>query len=269
MSAGSPARMTDAKLALITGASSGIGLELAKLFAENGYDLVVAAEDDGILGVPQKLSQFSAEIHPVQVDLRTPEGVEHLYQSTIEGGRAIDVAALNAGAGKGGMFLETELSDDLAVVDLNVRSTVHLAKLVLRDMANREQGKVLFTSSVASMMPGSYQTVYNASKSFIQSFAEALQDELRDTAITITSLMPGPTDTNFFARAGMLNTLVGKMPKDDPAQVARQGFEALMSGDKKVVGGSVSSKVIGTVSRVLPDTVKAVGSRLISMPRGS
>lgn len=260
--------MADTKLALITGASSGIGFELAKLFAANDYDLVVAAEDDAIRDVPDQLSAYSAEIRPVQVDLRTSDGVEHLFASCIEGGRTLDAAALNAGIGRGGMFLETELTDDLSIIDLNVRSTVHLAKLVLRDMANREEGKVLFTSSVASMMPGSYQNVYNASKSFIQSFAEALQDELRDTPITITSLMPGPTDTNFFRRANLLNAPVGKMPKDDPAQVARHGFDALMRGDRKVVAGSVTTKVMGTVSRVLPDNVKAMGSRLISAPLG-
>jgi uncharacterized protein len=258
--------MAESQLALITGASSGIGFELARQFAQHGYDLVVAAEDDGIHDVPVRLSEYSADIQPVQVDLRDAEGVEHLYQSAVDGDRVLAAAALNAGVGRGDMFIKSDLADDLSVVDLNVRSTVHLAKLVLRDMANRDTGKVLFTSSVASMMPGSYQSTYNASKSFIQSFAEALRDELRDTGITITALMPGPTETNFFHRADLDDTPVGKMPKDDPAQVARQGFEALMRGDQKVVGGSVSSKVMGTVSRVLPDTVKAVGSRLISLP---
>jgi short-subunit dehydrogenase len=166
----------------------------------------------------------------------------------------------------GDSFVDSDLADDLAVIDLNVRSTVHLAKLVLRDMVSRDDGKVLFTSSVASMMPGSYQSVYNASKSFVQSFSEALRDELGDTGITVTALMPGPTDTNFFHRAKLDNTPIGRMAKDDPAQVARQGFEALMRGDQKVVGGSVSSKLMGTVSRVLPDRAKALGSRLMSKP---
>lgn len=261
--------MTQPQLALITGASSGIGFELAKQFAEHGYDLVVAAEDDAIHDVPQKLSQYSAAVQPVQVDLRSPDGVEHLYQSTIEGDRVLAAAALNAGVGRGEMFLKSELADDLAMVDLNVRSTVHLAKLVLRDMANRDAGKVLFTSSIASQMPGSYQPVYNASKSFIQSLAEALRDELRDTSITVTALMPGPTDTNFFARAKMVDSLMGRMPKDDPAQVARQGFEALMRGDQKVVAGSVFSKLMGAANRVLPDDVKAIGNRVMSMPRAN
>jgi short-subunit dehydrogenase len=260
--------MAEAQLALVTGASSGIGFELAKQFALHGYDLVVAAEDDGIHDVPARLSKYSSAVQSAQVDLRTSDGVEHLYHSVIAGERVLAAAALNAGVGRGDMFLKTELADELSLIDLNVRSTVHLAKLVLRDMAKRDAGKVLFTSSVASMMPGSYQAVYNASKSFIQSFAEAMRDELRDTSITITSLMPGPTDTNFFHRAKMDDTPVGEMSKDDPALVARQGFDALMRGDQKVLGGSVSSKVMGTVSRVLPDTVKAVGSRLISAPFG-
>jgi uncharacterized protein len=260
--------MGDSQLALITGASSGIGFELAKQFAKHGYDLVVAAEDDGIRDVPARLSQFAAEVQPVQVDLRTADGVEHLYQSAVDGGRKLAAAALNAGIGDGDMFLKTELSGDLSIIDLNVRSTVHLAKLVLRDMANRDAGKVLFTSSVASMMPGSYQPVYNASKSFIQSFAEAIRDELRDTGVTVTSLMPGPTDTNFFSRAGLMAAPIGKMPKDNPALVARQGFDALMNDKQKVMGGSLLSQAMGTVSRFLPDAVKAAASRLISAPRG-
>ncbi len=201
------------------------------------------------------------------MDLRTPDGVEHLYQSAIEGDRVLAAAALNAGIGRGEMFLKSELADDLSIVDLNVRSMVHLAKLVLRYMANRDKGKVLFTSSIAAQMPGSHQPVYNASKSFVQSFAEALRDELRDTAITVTALMPGPTDTNFFGRAKMVDSLMGKGPKDDPAKVARQGFEALMRGDQKVVAGSVLVKAMGMANRVLPDRVKAVGNRVMSMPR--
>ncbi|MGE2729017.1 SDR family NAD(P)-dependent oxidoreductase [Mycolicibacterium vaccae] len=260
--------MTQAQLALVTGASNGIGLELARILARNGYDLVVAAEDDAINTVPDQLSEFGGHVEPVQVDLRTAVGVEHLFASTIAGGRPLAVAALNAGVGRGDEFLRSEIQDDLDIIDLNVRSTVHLAKLVLREMANRESGRVLFTSSVASMMPGSYQTVYNASKSFVQSFAKALQDELRNSPITVTALLPGPTDTNFFARAKMLDTPVGRMSKDDPAEVAQQGFDALMRGDKQVVAGSLSSKMMGTVSRVLPDAVKAAGSRLISVPLG-
>src|SRR5438270_494183 len=140
------------------------------------------------------------------------------------GRRPLDVAVLNAGVGEGGPFLETDLATEFEIIDVNVRSTVQLAKLVLRDMAARDDGKVLITSSIASTMPGSFQAVYNASKSFLQSFAEALRDELKDTGITITSLMPGPTDTDFFHRADMDDTKIGSNPTDEPAQVAKQGF---------------------------------------------
>lgn len=260
--------MTQSQLALVTGASSGIGFELAKQFAQHGYDLIVAADDDAIRDVPDKLSRWAASVQAVQVDLRSPDGVEHLYRSAIEGDRVLAAAALNAGVGRGEMFLKSELADDLGIVDLNVRSTVHLAKLVLRDMANRQAGKVLFTSSIAATMPGSYMPVYNASKSFIQSFADAVRDELRNTPITVTALLPGPTDTNFFGRAGMLDSIMGQMPKDSPADVARQGFEALMRGDRQQVGGSVFAKAMGVINRVLPDEVKAVGNRVMAMPRG-
>lgn len=256
--------MAQGQLALVTGASSGIGFELAKLFAGDGYDLVVAADDAGISASADKLTASGVEVRAVQVDLRSPDDVERLYRSVGEQGRQLDAAALNAGAGGGGPFLDRDLADDLGIVDLNVRSTVHLAKLVLRDMVTAGTGKVLFTSSIASTMPGSLQTVYNASKSFVQSFAEALQDELRDTDVTVTSLMPGPTDTNFFKRAGMLDTLVGRMPKDDPGDVAKQGYDALMGGKRKVVAASPLSKVMGVANRVLPDSVKAMSSRLIS-----
>src|SRR5690242_15870339 len=148
--------MADTRVALVTGASSGIGLELAKQFAQNDYDLIVAAEDDGINDVPRALSEYGSDVQVVQVDLRDPDGVRQLDETVTAGGRGLDAAALNAGIGRGDRFIESELDDDLAVIDLNVRSTVHLAKLILRDMTNRDQGKVLFTSSVASMMPGSY-----------------------------------------------------------------------------------------------------------------
>jgi uncharacterized protein len=258
--------MNQTQLALVTGASSGIGFELAGQFAEHGYDLIVTAEDDGINTVPNRLADYNSHIEPIQVDLRTRDGVEYLYAGAIAGGRSLSAVALNAGIGRGDSFLNSELADDLSIVDLNVRATVHLAKLVLRDMANRNEGKVLFTSSVASMIPGSYQSVYHASKSFVQSFAEGLRDELRDTSITVTALMPGPTETSFFHRAKMDDTRVGKASKDDPALVARQGFQALMRGDQKVVGGGLNSKLVGTASRVLPDRVKAFTNRIISRP---
>lgn len=252
-------------LALVTGASSGIGLELAKLFARDGYDLVIAAEDDGVHAAAATLSGSGVGVRPVQVDLRKPKGVEKLYQQATAEGQ-VDAAALNAGVGQGGSFLDSSLDDNLDIVDLNVRSTVHLAKLILPDMVRRNTGKLLFTSSIAATMPGPYQAVYHASKSFVQSLAEALQDELRKTDVTVTSLMPGPTDTNFFHRAELINTRIGKGPKDDPAKVAKQGYEALKHGKRKVVAESVTTKFMGAANKFLPDSVKAAAARVINVP---
>lgn len=254
------------KLALVTGASSGIGFELAKRFADDGYDLVIAAEDDGITTAAGKLSHNGAHVRPVKVDLRSPEGVTELCERATEGRHALDAAAINAGVGTSGKFVDSDLEHDLSVIDLNVRSTTHLTKLVLRDMVERGSGKVLLTSSVASMMPGSYQNVYNATKSYVQSLAEAIHDELHGSDVTVTALMPGPTGTNFFHRAGLDNTPVGKAPKDDPARVADEGYRAMRRGDQKVMAGSLVSKAMGTLNRVLPDRVKALGSRVISVP---
>jgi short-subunit dehydrogenase len=253
-------------LALITGASSGIGFELAKRFAQDGYDLVIAADNDDIHTAATTLKASGVEVEPVQVDLRKPKGVEKLYQQATAGGRQLDAAALNAGTGQGGKFVDTPLEADLNIIDLNVRSTVHLAKLVLRDMVPRDSGKVLLTSSVVSMMPGPYQPIYNASKSFVQSFAEALQDELRDTGVTVTALLPGPTDTNFFNRSNQLNTLLGRIPKDDPAKVAEQGYQALVQGRGQVVASSLTTKIMGVSNRFLPDSVKSAANRLIAKP---
>ncbi|MCT7657307.1 SDR family NAD(P)-dependent oxidoreductase [Mycobacterium deserti] len=259
----------DKRCALITGASSGIGLELAKLLAADGYDLIVAADDPAIATSAEELRGGGVEVEAVQVDLRKPKEVERLYRSVTAGGRRIDVAALNAGIGGEGPFVDRDLDEDLAIVDLNVRSTVHLAKLVLRDMAERGEGKVLFTSSIVAGMPGWNQTMYNASKSFVQSFVEALHDEMRGTGVTVTSLMPGPTRTEFFRRAGMTDTVLGRMPKDEPARVAKQGYDALMRGDRKVVAASLFSKAMGISNAFLPDSVKSAANRLIVTRTGS
>ncbi|GAA4883445.1 SDR family NAD(P)-dependent oxidoreductase [Kitasatospora terrestris] len=253
-------------LALVTGASSGIGLELAKQFAENGFDLVIAAEDARLDGAAGRLTDYGVRVRAVRADLRDAAGVEEVHRAVKADGRPLAAAALNAGVGQGGAFLDTELTDEFAVIDLNITSTVHLAKLLLRDMAARDEGRLLITSSIASTMPGSFQAVYNASKSFLQSFAQALQNELKDTSLTVTALMPGPTDTDFFRRAGMEDTKVGRQDKDDPAQVARQGFEALMAGKDKIVAGSAKTKAQGLANKVLPDSIKARAHRRMAEP---
>ena len=254
------------QLALVTGASSGIGRELARQFATHDFDLVVTAEDAELAPAAADLRSTGAVVHEVRADLRSADGVRQLWAEVTGLGRPLDAAALNAGVGKGGPFLETELEDEFDVIDLDVRSTVHLAKLVLRDMATRDRGRVLVTSSIASTMPGSFQAVYNASKSFLQSFTEALQEELEDSGITLTSLMPGPTETEFFERADMLDTPVGQATKDDAAQVAEQGFEALMKGERKLVAGSLMTKAQGLLSGVLPDALKAKAHRKMAEP---
>jgi short-subunit dehydrogenase len=256
-------------LALVTGASSGIGLELARQFAGHGFDLVVNAEDAELTTAAEQLRAAGTTVQAVQADLRSAEGAQAVYDAVTATGRPLAAAALNAGVGKGGPFVENPLEDELAIIDLNVRSTVVLAKSVVRDMAARGEGRVLFTSSVASTMPGPYQAVYNASKSFVQSFAEALATELRDTGVTVTSLMPGPTDTEFFERGDLMDTKLGQGPKDDPAQVAKQGFEALMMGETKVLGGSVMSKAQAVVNSVLPDRLKSAGHAKMAEPGGA
>jgi len=254
-------------LAVVTGASSGIGRELAKQFATNGFDLVVAAEDTEITAAKLELEALGATVDAVQVDLATDDGVDALYHHLEETGRPVDAVALNAGIGANGAFAtDTSLEDELRIVDLNVRSTVHLAKHVVQDMVARGEGRILFTSSIASTMPGPFQAVYNASKSFVQSFAVALRNELKDTNVTVTSLMPGPTETEFFERADMLDTKIGAGDKDDAADVAREGFEALMAGKERAVSSSLSTKLQGRGSRLLPDSAKAAMHRRMAEP---
>lgn len=259
---------TERPLAVVTGASSGIGYELAVQFVEHGYDVVVAAEDTAIQRAAADLRRDGGpEVYPVQVDLATPDGVRRLAGEVTGLGRPVDALALNAGRGAGGDFVGgTDLADELTVIDLNVRSTVHLAKLLLPDMVRRGAGRVLFTSSIAATMPGAYQAVYNASKSFVQSFAEGVRNELKDSGVTVTSLMPGPTDTEFFDRADMTDTRVGQGHKDDPRTVAEDAFEALMKGEHKVAAGSLVNKVQVAAGKIIPDRLKAEQHRKMAEP---
>jgi uncharacterized protein len=260
------ASVDERPLALVTGASSGIGFELAHQFAEHGFDLIIAAEDDELASAAEQL-RGDVTVEAVRVDLSTPAGVEELYRHVREQSRPLAVAALNAGIGAGGAFAtDTDLDQELRIVDLNVRSTVQLAKYVVRDMVGRGEGKVLFTSSIAATMPGAFQAVYNASKSFVQSFSLALRNELKDTGVSVTALMPGATETEFFERADMLDTKVGAGEKDDPVDVARDGFAALMAGDERVVSHSLKTRAQAAASRILPDSVKAEQHRKMAKP---
>lgn len=254
-------------LAVVTGASSGIGYELAKQFAEHGFDLLITAEDDGIATANGTLATLGKRVQRVQADLATYDGVETLYAAIKAQGRPVDAIAINAGVGVGGDFArETDLQDELNLINLNVVSTVHLAKRIIPDMLARGSGKILFTSSIAALMPGPFEAVYAASKSFVQSFAEALRNELKDTGVTVTALQPGPTETNFFHRADMDDTKVGSSKKDDPAEVARQGFEALMAGKDHVIAGSLKTKAQAAVTHVLPATANAEQHRKLAEP---
>lgn len=253
-------------LAVVTGASSGIGYELAKQFAQNGFDLLVTSTGSSINDAAQTLGALGAEVQTVQADLATYDGVETLYSQIQTAGRPVDAIAINAGVGVGGDFTKTDLQEELNLIELNIASTVHLAKRVVKDMVDRGEGKILFTSSIASQTPSPFQAVYAASKAFVHSFSEAIRNELKDTGVTVTALMPGPTDTNFFARAGLEDTRLGAIKKDDPAEVAKQGFEALMAGKDGILAESWMTKVQGAVSKVLPDTMKAEVTGKLSEP---
>ena len=263
--------MTDSAnrpLALITGASSGIGHELARIFVQDGYDVVIAAEDAGIDTVANELRALGlgGRVDAVRVDLTKHEGVDQLAaRFTSADGRAPDAAALNAGVGLGHAFVDQDLERAQEIIDLNVTSTVRLTHRLLPAMIARGQGKLLFTSSIAALMPGAFQAVYNASKAFVHSFSEAIRNELKDTGITVTALQPGATDTNFFARADMLDTKVGTDPKDDPAMVARAGYDAMVAGKDHVVAG-LKNKVQAVLSEVVPETVKAEQHRKMAEP---
>ncbi|GIF03942.1 SDR family NAD(P)-dependent oxidoreductase [Actinoplanes siamensis] len=257
--------------AVVTGASSGIGFELARMLAERGFDLLIVAEDDGIEEAATHLRRDGEnQITAVRADLADYDGVEKAWAAIAATGRDIDALALNAGRGIGGEFVGgTDLADELNVIAVNITSTVHLAKRALPGMVGRGRGRVLVTSSIASMMPGTYQAVYNASKSFTQSFAEALRAELKDTGVTVTALMPGPTDTNFFHRAEMDDTPVGAGKKDDPALVAEQGIRALLDGEEKVQAGSLKTKAQAAASKVMPDRAKAAMHSKMAEPGGA
>jgi uncharacterized protein len=246
------------KLALVTGASSGIGLELARQFVEHGFDVIISAEDDELAQAEASLAGRGAEVRAVKADLATSEGVERLWAAVAAGGRPLDAAALNAGVGVNGQFArDIPLEDDLRLIAVNVTGVVHLAKRILPGMVGRGEGRVLITSSVAATMPGPYYATYAASKAFLQSFAQAIRYELKDTGVTVTALQPGPTDTEFFDRAGMDDTKVAEAKKDDPAEVAKDGFEALMAGKDHVIAGSVRNKAQAAGSKVLSEKARA------------
>jgi short-subunit dehydrogenase len=227
---------TEARLlAIVTGASSGIGLELAKVCARNGFDLLVAADEAAIHTAAAQFRDLGAAVDAVEADLATIEGVDKLYAAIK--GRSVDALLANAGRGLGKGFLDQDFDRARRVVDTNITGTIYLLQKVGRDMRARGQGRILITGSIAGFMPGTYQAVYNGTKAFLDSFSFALRHELKDAGITVTCLMPGATETDFFERADMMDTKVGTQKKDDAAEVAETGFKAMMKGEGDVVSG--------------------------------
>ena len=252
-------------LAVVTGASSGIGLELAKQFASNGFDLILAADRDLSEAEQAVRADGGAVVQSLQADLSTRKGVDELYQAIKSSGRPVAALAANAGIGLGHGFLDQELDDAIKVVDTNIVGSLALIHAVGRDMRSAGAGRILVTSSIASLMPGAFQAVYNGTKAFLQSFSFALREELKDTGVTVTALLPGPTETDFFHRGGLDDTKVGASKKDDAEMVAKTGFEALMKGEGDAVAG-VKNKLQAAATRVMSDTQLAGMHRDMAEP---
>ncbi len=254
------------QFAVVTGASSGIGYELAKQFAEKGFDLLVVSGSDRINTATRDFETLGVGVEAVEADLATHEGVHKLLSAIQSSGRPVDAAAINAGVGVSGRFVETDLREELAMIALNVTSTVHLAKYLVKDMVARGSGRILFTASIAGAMPAPYETVYGATKAFVRSFSQGLREELKETGVSVTALMPGATETDFFHRAGADDTKLGASEKDDPAEVAKQGFEALMAGKDHVVAGSFKNKLQAAAGYALPDPLVAKAHAAMAEP---
>jgi short-subunit dehydrogenase len=255
--------MPSSKFAIITGASSGIGLEIAKLAAADGYDLLLAA-DTPFVDAAAGLKDLGVEVRQVECDLATKQGVDQLLDAA--GARDIDVLVANAGSGKGGAFLDIDPADWRHSLDTNVTGTLLLIQPVLRSMVARGEGRVLITGSIAGYVPGPFNAVYNATKAFIDSFAAAIANEVKDSGVTVTCLKPGATETEFFARADMEDTRIGQMKKADPADVAKTGWEAMMRGKPSIVHGAINQAQVFGAS-VLPEAVTAQAHRKLAEPQ--
>jgi short-subunit dehydrogenase len=238
-------------LAIVTGASAGIGYHLARICAENGFDLVIAADQAKVEEAAADFRRLGAAVEALQLDLARLDDVDRLYQTAQRLNRPVDVLLANAGHGLGKGFLDQDFSDVRHVIDTNVTGTIYLIQQVARDMAARGEGRILITGSIAGFTPGTYQAVYNATKAFIDSFSFALRHEIKDKGVTVTCLMPGATETEFFERADMLDTKIGQSKKDDPADVAKTGFDAMMRGDGDVVSGWMN-KLQAAIASVIP-----------------
>lgn len=250
--------------AIVTGASTGIGFELAHLAAQAGYDLLVVADEPLIEASAQAFRRHGTMVEALEADLSTIDGVDRLLVET--GGRPVDLLCANAGRGVGHGFIEQNPADWRRVIDTNITGTLYLLQPVLRQMVARNAGKILITGSIAGFIPGAFHAVYNGSKAFIDSFADAIRNEVKDSdGVTITTLMPGATETEFFERADMLDTSVGQAKKDDPAKVAKDGWDALMAGQAHIVSGW-KNKLQAAAAHVTPAAVLAERHRKMAEP---
>ena len=245
--------MSQRKLAIVTGASSGIGLELAKCAAQDGYDLIVAADTPFVEAGPA-LKDFGVEVRQCETDLSTRQGVDELLGLIAD--RPVDVLVANAGHGLGHGFLDQATDEWLHVLNTNITGTLLLIQPIVQRMVERGEGRVLITGSIAGHLAGSFQAVYNGSKAFIDSFAAALGNEIKDSGVTVTCLKPGATETEFFHRAELDDTKVGQARKDDPADVAKAGWEAMKSGDEAVIYGFKNKMQVAAAS-VMTDAMTA------------
>ena len=250
-------------LAIVTAASAGIGYELARQCVEHGFDLLIASDESKIQQVAQDLQKLGATAEAVEADLATTEGGDKLRAAL--GGRPVDALLANAGRGLGKSFLDQDFSAARRVVETNITGTLYLIQKVGREMRSRGQGRILITGSIAGFMPGTFQAVYNGTKAFLDSFSFALRHELKDSGVTVTCLMPGATETDFFETADMMDTKVGTQKKDDPAKVAKDGFEAMMAGKGDVVSGWMN-KLQSAIANILPAGMTAEQHRQMAGP---
>jgi short-subunit dehydrogenase len=242
---------------MVTGGSSGIGLELAKQFASNGFDVAISGSSDKVSEAAEVIQALGAKAFAYKADASTYDGVEGFWNFVVELGRPVEAAALNVGIAKGGAFVDNSLEDEFRIIAINCTGTVHMAKRVVRHMVPNGRGRILVVSSVSATQPTPFETVYGPSKAFGFSFAESLREELRGTGVTVTALLPGATDSDFHKNAGMGNTNIGRMKKNDKTLVAKQGFEALMNDVDHVVGGDEATRQRVIENRTTPETVKA------------
>jgi uncharacterized protein len=261
------AEVNNNRYALVTGATSGIGYELAKLFAGDGYNLVIVARDENELRQKaQELSGANVDVVPIAKDLFQPEAAFELYEEVKYRNLTVDVLVNDAGQGQFGLFIEQDIHRLLDIIQLNINSLTVLTHLFLKEMVARNEGKILQLASIASQLPGPWQAVYHATKAYVLSFSEALVQELKDSAVTVTALQPGATETDFFNKAEMQDSKILDTKLSDPAKVAKDGYEALMKGDDKIVSG-LKNKVMVGMGSIIPESAAAAQMNKMQKPR--